>query len=519
MAELAREMDQIRTGPRAVPPWPEANKIQWRHIILAPAVGKEFAMTELPEIPSAESTLQFLGAAGTVTGSRYLIRHHGQSILLDCGLFQGGRQLRDRNWRPFPVAPPSIDAVLLSHAHIDHSGYLPMLVRQGFRGPIFCTPGTAELLPIMLADSARLQEEDAEEANRQGYSRHQPALPLYTIDDVQALMPLVSPGPYGVPAPISREIQAIFRRTGHILGAASIELQLGEGEPLRCVYSGDLGRWGRPILRDPDFVSEADVLLVESTYGDRTHPPEAPTELAAFIHEAAGRGGALIIPAFVVGRVQELVWTLRRLEDEGRIPILPVYIDSPMAIEVTEHYILHPEEHHLDMNELRDRDRCPLRCRRQEWIRTRKESEALNDLDEPMIIISASGMATGGRVLSHLAHRLPDPRTTVLLAGYQAAETRGRQLLEGAKSIRIYGQEVPVHAQIRSLNSMSAHADRDEILRWLGGFHRPPRSCYLIHGEPSACAALATTIKSRLGWNPSIPHHEEIVSLDSAKPD
>jgi metallo-beta-lactamase family protein len=428
-------------------------------------------------------------------------------------LFQGGRELRERNWAAFPVPPSSIDAVLLSHAHIDHSGYLPLLVRQGFRGMVYCTPGTAELLPVMLADSARLQEEDAEETNRQGRSRHQPALPLYTIDDVQALIPLIAAGPYGVPAPIGPGVQAIFRRTGHILGAASIELQLGADDRLRCVYSGDLGRWGRPILRDPEFVPEADVLLVESTYGDRTHPPESDAQLAAIVNEAAARGGALIIPAFVVGRIQDLVWTLRRLEDEGRIPILPVYVDSPMAIEVTEHYILHPEEHHLAMNLLRDPERCPLRCRRQEWIRTRRESEALHELDEPMIIISASGMATGGRVLDHLARRLPDPRTTVLLAGYQAAETRGRQLLDGAKSIRIRGQEVQVNAQVRSLIGMSAHADREEILRWLGGFRGPPRHCYLIHGEPAACAALAATIKARLGWVAAIPQLGDAVSL------
>lgn len=469
-------------------------------------------------VDSGESSLQFLGATGTVTGSKYLVRHRNQSILLDCGLFQGLKQLRERNWRRFAVGIETISAVVLSHAHIDHCGYLPVLARNGFRGKIYCTPATADLLPVMLMDSARLQEEDAEQANRHGYSKHQPALPLYTTEDVEATIRLVQARPYHEPFAVVDQLQCIYRRTGHILGAASIELQLGPNGPPRCVFSGDLGRWDRPILRDPELVPEADVILVESTYGDRNHPPDATGELAKIVTEAAGRGGALVVPAFAVGRIQELIWTLRKLEDEKRIPILPVYIDSPMAIEVTELYCKHSEEHDLEMSALMDRDRCPLRTHKLEWTRSREDSKKLNDLRGPMIIISASGMATGGRILHHLAHRLPDATTTVLLVGFQAEDTRGRKLLEGAKWLKILGHDVPVRAQVRKLNSMSGHADRDELLRWLGGFRRTPTRCYLVHGEPRASAALAQAIKAKLGWTATLPKDGEVVPLTSAIP-
>lgn len=467
----------------------------------------------MSDIASNESTLQFLGATGTVTGSKYLVRHRGKKFLLDCGLFQGLKTLRERNWLPFAIPPASIDAVVLSHAHIDHCGYLPVLAKDGFRSPLYCTPATADLLPIMLMDAASLQEEDAAQANQHGYSRHKPALPLYTRDDAQKLLQLIQIRPFHKPFQVVEDVQVLYRNAGHILGAASVEVQLGPGDPFRLVFSGDLGRWDRPILHDPELVPAADVLLCESTYGDRNHAPDAPAELAKIVREAADRGGALIIPAFAVGRVQELVYTLRQLEDEGKIPSLPVYVDSPMAIEVTQEYASHPEEHDLDMKRLIDRDRNPLRCRKQEWVRTPNDSKRLNGLDGPMIIISASGMATGGRVLHHLAHRLGDSRTTVLLVGFQAEDTRGRKLLEGAKWLRIFGHDVPVHAQVRKLNSMSAHADQSELLRWLGGFKQPPKRCYLVHGEPHASQALAEAIKAKLGWEATLPKDGEVVPL------
>lgn len=442
-------------------------------------------------------TLTFLGGVGTVTGSKYLIDTGGRQVLLDCGLFQGLAELRRRNWATPPFAADRIEAVVLSHAHIDHSGYLPVLVRNGFRGPILCTPGTADLLRVLLLDAAKLQEEEAAAANRYGYSKHRPALPLYTSDDAERALRLTAARRYGEPFPVTDGITAVFRRAGHILGSATVELGF---EQTRLLFSGDLGRWNRPILRDPEPVSRADVLLVESTYGDRTHSPDPAGDLARIVHETAAGGGTLVVPAFAVGRTQELIWTLRQLEDAGRIPELPVFVDSPMAINVTEIYCRHPEDHDLEMSVLMDAKRCPLCCRQYHLVRTPRESKALNERTGPMIIISASGMATGGRVLHHLKRRLPDPRTTVLLPGFQAADTRGRKLQEGAREVRIHGQTVPVRARIESLDGLSAHADRDDILRWLAGFERPPRQVYVVHGEPAAASGLTEAVRSRLGW-------------------
>jgi metallo-beta-lactamase family protein len=459
------------------------------------------------------ATLQFLGAAGTVTGSKHLVRALGRRVLLDSGLFQGLKELRLRNWQRLPVDAKTIDAVLVSHAHIDHSGYLPLLVRHGFRGAILCTPATADLLPILLRDAARLQEEEAAHANRHGYSKHTPALPLFASQDVEAALRLVHTRPFHQLFPVSDRIAAIFRPAGHILGSATIELQIGGPTLHRLVYSGDLGRWNRPILRGPELVSEADTLLVESTYGDRIHAGNPDDELARIVVEAAQRGGALLVPAFAVDRTQELLWFLRRLEDAHRIPALPVYIDSPMAIDVTEIYARHPEEHNLDTAALTDQHQSPLRCTNQHFARTPEESKAINRLKRPAIIISASGMATGGRILHHLEHRLPDPRTTVLLIGYQAAGTRGRSLRDGARTIRMHGRDVPVRAHVEQLDGLSAHADRDEIIRWLSGFREPPRRIYLVHGEPESAQRLAETVQTRLHWNVSVAPDGEVVKL------
>jgi metallo-beta-lactamase family protein len=455
-------------------------------------------------------TIRFLGAAGTVTGSKHLIRANGREVLLDCGLFQGLKNLRLRNRATPPFDPAKIDAVVLSHAHIDHSGYLPLLVRRGFRGPVYCTPGTRDLLEVMLLDSARLQEEEAEVANRYGYSKHHPALPLYTTEDAEAALKLARGRPYADAFEVSGGIGCTFHRAGHILGSATATLGIGG---VRLVFSGDLGRWDRPILRDPELVTEADVLLLESTYGDRIHPSDGAKRLAAIVRDAMRRGGPLLIPAFAVGRTQELIWTLRKLEEAGEISTLPVFVDSPMALDVTDIYCRHPEDHDLDMKLLTDADRCPLCCRQYHLVRTVGESKALNERRGPMIVIAGSGMATGGRVIHHMKTRLPDERTTVLLAGFQAAGTRGRSLQEGAHEIRIHGESVRVRARVEVLDGLSAHADREEIFRWLSGFRKPPRETWIVHGEPAPAAALAASIRERLGWKARVAVDGETVAL------
>lgn len=456
------------------------------------------------------ATVQVLGAAGTVTGSKHLVTADDRRVLLDCGLFQGLKALRERNWRPFPFDPATLDAVVLSHAHIDHSGALPLLVRRGFRGPIHCTPATAHLLEVLLLDAAHLQEEDAEFANRHRTSKHAPALPLYTTADAQAALALVQTHPYAATFAVGERSDVVFRRAGHILGSATVTVSSGRST---LVFSGDLGRWGRVILREPELVPEADLLLVESTYGDRLHPPGAEDELARIVIQTAAREEVLLVPAFAVDRTQELLYVLRVLEDEGRIPALPVFIDSPMAIDVTAIYASHPEDHDLDMRRLTDAGTSPLATRHLRILRTAEESKSLNDLRGPAIVISASGMATGGRVLHHLVRRLPDPDATVLLVGYQAAGTRGRALQEGAKTLRIFNQEIFVRARVVTLDGFSAHADQAELLRWLGGFTRPPRRTLCVHGEPQAADTFAALIRHRLGWSAEVPEDRQRVEL------
>jgi metallo-beta-lactamase family protein len=460
---------------------------------------------------SGAASIQFLGAAGTVTGSMHLVTANGRRVLLDCGLFQGLKELRERNWRDPPFDPKGIDAVVISHAHIDHTGALPLLVRRGYTGPIYCTSATIDLLGVLLPDSAHLQEEEAERANRHGYSRHHPALPLYTGADAQQALQRLRPAEYGRAFPVAGDIAVTYRRAGHILGAATVDVQLGAGP--RVVFSGDLGRYTRPILLDPEPVPEADVLLLESTYGDRVHSPGTADELARVVKETVDRGGTLLVPAFVVDRTQELLWLLHHLEGEGRIPALPVYVDSPSATDVTEIYLRHPEE--LDqqcLGEMR-RGLQPLRTADCRFVRRVEESKRINDERGPAIIISASGMATGGRILHHLQHRLPDPRTTVLLVGFQALGTRGRSLQDGAKTLRLFGADVPVRARVETLHGLSAHADQAETLRWLGGFQRAPRMTYLVHGEPPAAQALGAAISSGLHWASHVAQDGERVDL------
>lgn len=458
--------------------------------------------------------MQFLGAAGGVTGSKFLVTFGGQQVLLDCGLFQGLKELRLRNWAPPPVDAPRLSSVVLTHAHIDHSGYLPRLVARGFRGAVYATPATCDLLNILLLDAAHLQEEEARYANKEGYSKHRPALPLYTVEDAERALRLLRPTKVGEEIQLNGGMGVRFTRVGHILGAAAARISHDLGSQKKVlVDSGDLGRYGRPILKDPDPVKSADWLMVESTYGDRFHPPDPQDDLANIIKEVADGAGCLIIPCFAVGRMQELIYTIRKLEDEGKIPVLPVHVDSPMAIDATKIYCNHPDEHDLDMKSLTKRENGPLCSRRFFIHRTQEESKSINNLRGLFILLTSSGMATGGRVLHHLRQRLPDPKTTVLFVGYQAEGTRGQALQQGAKEIKMFGQRVPVRAKIKSIDGFSAHADQREILRWLGGFERPPRKTYVVHGEPKAAAALAGVIRERLKWNVEIPKHGDKVTL------
>jgi metallo-beta-lactamase family protein len=458
------------------------------------------------------ATVRFLGAAGTVTGSKHLVDTGKSQVLLDCGLFQGLKHLRERNWAPPPIAPGEFEAVVLSHAHIDHSGYLPVLARHGFQGPVYCTPATADLLHLLLPDSAHLQEEQAEYANYRGFSRHKPALPLCTMEDAHAALALLQPRPYGTTFDVTADVRATFHPAGHILGSATISLDVGSA-PQRLVFSGDLGRWDRPVLPDPALIEEADVLLVEATYGNRRHPADPMDDLARVVREAAKRGGALVIPAFAIGRTQELLWYLRQLEERQAIPILPVYVDSPMAIEATHIYRRHREDHDEAMQTLIAGGGKPFRTAQFAFAPSRLDSIGLNNLVGPVIIISASGMETGGRVLHHLNLRLPDPRTTVLLVGFQAQGTRGRALQDGKREIRMLGREVDVRATVETLDGLSAHADQTEILRWLRGFRRPPRRTYLVHAEATAAEALQGIISRELGWSVRPAEDGETVPL------
>jgi metallo-beta-lactamase family protein len=457
--------------------------------------------------------LTFLGAAGTVTGSKYLLEIGSSRVLVDCGLFQGLKALRLRNWQALPIAATEIDAVVLTHAHLDHCGYLPRLVAQGFRGRVFCTPGTQDLCSLVLNDSARIQEEDARDANRHGYTKHRPALPLYTVEDAARALTLFTPVGYDRPVPVATGIEAEFINTGHLLGSACAKVRLPDKTIL---FGGDLGRYDRPILPDPTPVDGADVLLVEATYGNRRHEPDDGGErLAAIVTETAARGGRLIIPAFAIGRVGEVIYWLKRLEDAGRIPKLPVYVDSPMAGRALAFYASRADELDPDMHahENGKRKVSAFYTSRMTTIASPQESKELVGSEGTAIVIAASGMATGGRVVHHLEAALPDPRNTVLFVGFQAAGTRGRSLVDGSKTLRLKGRDIAVGAHIERLDSMSAHADATEIMRWLGGFTRPPEMTYIVHGEPAALDALGARIRTERHWAVHIPHQAERVGL------
>jgi metallo-beta-lactamase family protein len=466
-------------------------------------------------------TLTFWGGVGTVTGSKYHVESGGASVLVDCGLFQGLRELRERNWEEPPFDVSKLNAVVITHAHVDHTGYLPRLAARGYGGPVYCSKGTADLLKLLLPDSARLQEEEAEYRNRHNLSRHAPALPLYTEADARAALKLIQTCPNtGEPTEIAEGIRASFHIAGHILGSSLVLLELdgagADGKGRRVLFSGDLGHYDQPIIPDPVVPPACDYLLVESTYGDRLHEAEDPKDsLARVINEAAERGGPLLVPAFAVGRTQEIVYYIRELEDEGRIPILPVRVDSPMAAAATQIYQRNRDEHDEEYETLLEQHRQPLRTRSMLTASTRDESKRLNEERGARIIISASGMMTGGRVLHHARHILPDAHATVLFVGFQAAGTTGRKILEGARTVRIMKDEVQVRCRVERIGGLSAHADYGEVLRWLEPLKpSSPRRVFTTHGEPEAAHAMAAHITERFGWRVDVPQYGEQVELE-----
>ena len=450
--------------------------------------------------------LQFLGATGTVTGSKYLIRHAGASVLVDCGLFQGFKQLRLRNWAALPVAASSIDAVILTHAHIDHSGYLPLLAKQGFKGKVYCSEATHELCSILLPDSGYLQEEEAAYANRRGFSKHHPAMPLYTREDAVRCLRQFVPQPFGTDwSPVSG-LSANLAPSGHMLGSAFVRMDDGSRSIL---FSGDIGRPNDLVLAAPARVPGADYLVVESTYGNRLHENSDPLiKLGEVINRTAARDGVVVIPAFAVGRAQNLMYCIHLLKERGIIHNLPVYLNSPMAANATRIYHRHRDEHRLTP------EQCDAMCHAATIVNTPDESRALNAKHGPMIIIAASGMATGGRVVHHLKAFAPDRRNTILFAGFQAGGTRGATIVGGATSVRIHGQDVPIRAEVASLDNLSAHADAMEIVQWMRGFSTVPRQTFITHGEPVAADAMRQRIERELRWSCRVPEYLESVSLD-----
>jgi metallo-beta-lactamase family protein len=456
--------------------------------------------------------LTFLGAARTVTGSKYLLDTGGARILVDCGMFQGLKELRLRNWEEFAVPPSSITAVVLTHAHLDHVGYLPRLVAGGFRGTVFCTPGTADLCKLVLPDSARIQEEDARQANKHGYTRHEAALPLYTEPDAIRALSLMHPVGFDRAIEIANGVTVDFSPAGHLLGSAFVTCSLASGK--RILFGGDLGRYDRPVLPDPARpMVPVDIALLESTYGDRDHSTDDEGEaLAQVIRETASRKGKLIVPAFAIGRVEEVLYWIRRLEREKRIPILPVYVDSPMAVDALKFYMARVAELDSDMKP-QQKEVSTFATARFQTVASPQQSRELTASSRSAVVISASGMATGGRVLHHMAAALPDPKNTILFVGYQAEGTRGRALVDGGADVKIHGHFVPVRARVARLDSMSAHADRGEILRWLGTFPSKPGRLMLVHGETGPMDSLKATIQQRLSWEVHTPQHRQRVAI------
>jgi len=448
--------------------------------------------------------LRFLGGAGTVTGSRYKLEIDGRTLLVDCGLYQGLKPLRLKNWEPWPFDLRALDAVVLTHAHIDHCGYVPRLFRLGYRGPIYCSEGTAALLSLLLPDSARLQMEEAEYANRKGYSKHHPAEPLYTPADAEGALSLLHTLEYAAATELVPGVSAIMHPAGHLLGSASVVLQWGVGSARRrTLFSGDLGKYDDPFMCDPRPPSEAvDYLLIESTYGDRTHDDaDLDDKIATLVQQSIARGGVLLIPAFAVGRTQELLFYFARLERAGRIPVLDVYVDSPMAVDASHIYVRHHEDLNFDWPE----EMLALRTERTHFVRSVAESKALASISGSAIIISASGMATGGRVVHHLTQRAGDSRNTILFAGFQVEGTRGRKLIDGATTFRAFGEDWPIRAHVEDLRAFSAHGDLGDLMRWARSLGGPPRRTWVVHGERRASEHLSHELESELAHHASVP--------------
>lgn len=458
--------------------------------------------------------LAFFGAAETVTGSKYLLEAGGSQVLIDCGLFQGLKALRLLNWEPPPFDPASLNAVVLTHAHIDHIGSLPRIVKLGCHCPVYATPPTYDLAEIMLYDSANSQEDDAEYANRKGFSKHHPALPLYDARDVAKTLKLLKSQPRDAWFNPAGPIWCRYRDGGHLLGSAMIEVEVREGtRPLRITFSGDVGRYDAPLYHDPQPPPPCDYLVCESTYGNRDHPSEnALDQICEVVKDSIRRGGVVVVPAFAVGRAQQLIYLLRVLIHDNRLPELPIFLDSPMSIDATQIYQSHAPEHDLTEGRLEGRETV-FSGRNVHLSRTVAESKRINDVAGPAVIISSSGMMTGGRVLHHLKQRLPDPKNTVLLGGFMAAGTRGRQMQEGAASIRIHGRDIKVKAAIASMSGLSGHAGRTELLRWLAPLPAPRRT-FLTHGELDGANALAAELRSTRGWDVVVPKLGAVVELE-----
>ncbi|MCB0343049.1 MAG: MBL fold metallo-hydrolase [Pseudobdellovibrionaceae bacterium] len=456
--------------------------------------------------------IEFLGAAQTVTGSRTLLHHGDKKILVDCGLYQGSRELRDRNWAEFTEAP-DIDFVVLTHAHVDHSGYLPKLVSEGFKGPVYCSQSTAELCKIMLRDSAHLQEEDARFANKKGYSRHQPALPLYTSEDAEAALRLFRPVPMDTWVELTEGLSFRLLRAGHILGACIVQFSMSEENGVRTLtFSGDLGHGRQNVIKGPVAVDQTDYLVLESTYGDRLHPREDVMGIVKEqVHYVKEQGGVLVIPAFTVGRTQEVLYMLKVLEERGEIPNLEVYVDSPMATAVTDLYMRHKDELRLSFEN--GQLQYPLEPSSYIPVRSVDESMLLCMRNGPMIVISAAGMLTGGRILHHLKKRLPSRKNVVLFVGYQAEDTKGRLLQSGLPTLRIHHEPVEVRAKIVTIESLSAHADTNDLMDWLRQFSHPPKKVFLNHGEPQSIKALCYRIRHELGWDVVVPSYGDKFEL------
>jgi metallo-beta-lactamase family protein len=462
-------------------------------------------------------SIKFLGAARSVTGSKHLLEIDKKKILVDCGMFQGKKELRLRNWDKLPIDPKEIDLVVITHAHIDHTGYLPRLVKDGFAGKIICTAATEDLMKIMLLDAAKLQEEEAFFALKKGYSRHSKPEPLFSSEDAQQVMQLVESHPFKNEIKLFPNVSIVFYNAGHILGASFVEMILkGSTQQKKIVFSGDLGRYNDPLMYDPDVIGEADILLTESTYGDRLNPMEdVEGQLTQIVNETYGNEGVLVIPAFAVGRSQLLLYYFHKLMEAKKIPLLPIFLDSPMAINVTNLYEKHAGLHKIKVTKEHNELISIFDAPNIHFCNTKESSIALNDMKKFAIIISASGMATGGRVLHHLYHRLPREQDTVLLAGYQAEGSRGRDILEGEKFIKMFGTQVPVNCHVREVHGLSVHADQSELLRWLSSFKKAPKTTFIVHGEEASAATFSQIIQQKLGWNTMIPEYLQTVNLFS----